>query len=278
MRKIYFLLALSLFSIFLEAEAKGKTGSEKAGGKVKVQGKKKARAQKKKKVEDSKTRLIRIDLISVGVPNRIVGIGPEVLIPTSAAALRDRFSVYGNYSPAAFVDLEASDLGDDAKANLSTFEIGINYYLSSRKGSGLYLSGSYSQFNLAVENTDISKLMSGFTGQVDTKIKQSGFNGRIGLKVGKGLYFRFEIGYTQFIDAAILELDGSVTDSTGSIKSSFDDSEVKVQSILENSFGINFPPVSINLGIGFSFLKDNNTYSSKRIKNKPVKYKSRFNF
>jgi hypothetical protein len=247
-------------------EVKGKEGNEKQ---LKEKRKKnlsnerenseegeKANNLTRKEKKMSRVKLIRFDFLSVGAPNRIVGLGPEVLLPIPVPAIRNKFSVFGNYSPAAFVDLDVSALGDDAKANLSTYEIGVNYYLFNKRGSGLYLSGSYSQFSLRTENTDISKLMNGFRGVVDLELNQSGFNWKIGLKAGNRLYIRLELGYNQFFSSAVAKLDGTVTDSGGNITLTLNDSELKVQSILENTLGMSLPPVLVNFGIGLSFFKD----------------------
>jgi len=127
------------------------------------------------------------------------------------------------------------------------FEIGSNIYFGN-KGKGLYASVSYGNLNaemseLELVTDDGRNLTNGVA-----KEKISSFNVKLGLKKGKKLYYRIEVGYAIGSFPTEIPVTGDIDGMEETIIFSIDDllDEVAI-SISGNGY------VLFNLGIGYSF-------------------------
>lgn len=82
---------------------------------------------------------------------------------------------------------------DDVSLQLRNLEIGATIYLNNT-GKGLYASLSYFNFNTAADVTEVD-FDDGTFGDGSTQLEFGTFNVKLGLKTGRTLFFRAELGY-----------------------------------------------------------------------------------
>ncbi|MEL6809832.1 MAG: hypothetical protein AAFP76_00665 [Bacteroidota bacterium] len=128
----------------------------------------------------------------------------------------------------------------DIDLKLKNFEIGSNIYFN-QKGKGLYGGISYYSFNTEARVIEV-EFDDGTFGDGDATLKFNTVNVKLGVKLGKTFYSRFEIGYgfgSLPSEVITTKVDGSAT-----VTDPIEDISVLSASGL---------PI-FNLGFGFSFL------------------------
>jgi hypothetical protein len=132
---------------------------------------------------DDNIKSLRIGL-KLGVPNGIGG-NLEYVTPLFG----QRLALYGDYSGLS------ADI-DDVDTSLNYFEIGTNIYFTADKGSGFYASLSYGSLSIDGSYSEAETIDGQpFTGEAEGDFDVSSFNAKLGFKVGRGFYFRTELGY-----------------------------------------------------------------------------------
>lgn len=94
------------------------------------------------------------------------------------------------------VSLDFISLGvtiGDEKLSMNNFEFGSNVYLKT-SGKGLYGGISYSSFKSDITMSDVS-FTNGTVGDGKAAFNYGTFNVKIGVKLGRTVYFRSELGY-----------------------------------------------------------------------------------
>lgn len=99
----------------------------------------------------------------------------------------------GNRVAVAVDYMSLSKTVDATQIKYNNFEIGTNIYLN-KKGKGLYGGISYFSFDGDGTYTDVD-FDDGSTGTGTGNIKFNTFNFKLGYKVGRTFFVRFEIGY-----------------------------------------------------------------------------------
>lgn len=163
--------------------------------------------------------------VKVGVPN-IITANAEYVSPL----LNNRVAVAVDY-------MSLSKTIDDTAIKYNNFEIGTNIYLN-KQGKGLYGGISYFSFDGVGTFTDV-EFDDGSNGDGDGDIKFNTINLKLGVKLGRTFFFRFEVGYGfGEIPEYIL-----VTSNTGS---------QTMEEEIPNIPGISTSGLPVfNLGIGF---------------------------
>lgn len=119
--------------------------------------------------------------VKVGVPN-ILTANAEYVTP-----------LFGNRVAIAVDYMSLSQNISDTDINYSNFEIGSNVYFNST-GKGFYGSISYFSFDGDGTYTDI-EYDNGYYGDGTGSIKFNTINLKLGVKLGRTFFFRFEVGY-----------------------------------------------------------------------------------
>ena len=125
--------------------------------------------------------------VKLGMPN-IIGGSLEFILPV----MDNHFAPYA--------DLSGFDIDPDTETSvgLSYSEFGLNYYLNS-KGKGLYFSAGLGNLttDITFSNQNVSNgegiSVNDGVGTIQQKISTT--NLKLGVKAGKRVYFRFELGY-----------------------------------------------------------------------------------
>ena len=125
--------------------------------------------------------------VKLGMPN-IIGVSLEFILPV----MDNHFAPYA--------DLSGFDIDPDTETNvgLSYSEFGLNYYLNT-KGKGLYFSAGLGNLttDITFSNQNVSNgegiSVNDGVGTIQQKISTT--NLKLGVKAGKRVYFRFELGY-----------------------------------------------------------------------------------
>ena len=125
--------------------------------------------------------------VKLGMPN-IIGVSLEFILPV----MDNHFAPYA--------DLSGFDIDPDTETSvgLSYSEFGLNYYLNT-KGKGLYFSAGLGNLttDITFSNQNVSNgegiSVNDGVGTIQQKISTT--NLKIGVKAGKRVYFRFELGY-----------------------------------------------------------------------------------
>ena len=125
--------------------------------------------------------------VKLGMPN-IIGGSLEFILPV----MDNHFAPYA--------DLSGFDIDPDTETSvgLSYSEFGLNYYLNS-KGKGLYFSAGLGNLttDITFSNQNVSNgegiSVNDGVGTIQQKISTT--NLKIGVKAGKRVYFRFELGF-----------------------------------------------------------------------------------
>ena len=116
----------------------------------------------------------------------------------------------------------------------SNFGIGANYYFGgSGEGKGLYSSLMYSRPGFKLEGNDDTESYLG-------KIALNMFSIKLGAKLGKGFYFRPEIGYA-LVNSAAIKVEYSNASTGALLRTDFE------------PIPINLGGIIANIGIGISF-------------------------
>lgn len=166
--------------------------------------------------------------IKLGIPN-IITANVEYVTPL----LNNRIAIAVDY-------MSLSKTIDDTNINYNNFEIGTNIYLT-KKGKGLYAGISYFSFGGEGTFTEVEFQPDMYEDGVG-EIKFNTLNLKLGVKLGRTFYFRFEAGYG-FGDIPEFIL---VTSKTSN--------ETSLEEIPEIP-GLNTSGLPVfNFGIGFSFL------------------------
>ena len=177
---------------------------------------------------------IRVGL-KLGTPN---GIGGNIEYVTPL--WKHRIAVFGDYSV-----LKAEV--EDADNKLNYFEIGSNIYLFKNKGRGLYGSFGYGVLNInstgGEYETDNGDTIT--NSKADFNVET--LNVKLGLKLGRRVYFRTELGYGfGEIPQEILVsgyINGTLTEEIIDISEDLSD----IPGMSENGYLI----FNIGFGIGF---------------------------
>ncbi|MDP5081401.1 MAG: hypothetical protein NWP87_02005 [Winogradskyella sp.] len=119
--------------------------------------------------------------VKIGVPT-IATINAEYLTPL----LDDRVAISVDY-------MSLSPTIEDIEISYNNFEIGANIYLNN-KGSGLYAGFSYFSFGGEGSFLD-TEFDDGTTGDGVGDIEFTTINLKLGVKFGRTLYTRIEVGY-----------------------------------------------------------------------------------
>jgi len=82
---------------------------------------------------------------------------------------------------------------DDVSLELRNLEVGATVYLNNT-GKGLYASLSYFNFNTSAEVIEVD-FDDGTFGDGSTQLEFGTFNVKLGIKTGRTLFFRAELGY-----------------------------------------------------------------------------------
>lgn len=82
---------------------------------------------------------------------------------------------------------------DDVSLQLRNLEVGATIYLNNT-GKGLYASASYFNFNTSADVVDVD-FDDGTFGSGSTQLEFGTFNVKLGLKTGRTLFLRAELGY-----------------------------------------------------------------------------------
>ena len=125
--------------------------------------------------------------VKLGMPN-IIGGSLEFILPV----MDNHFAPYA--------DLSGFDIDPDTETSvgLSYSEFGLNYYLNT-KGKGLYFSAGLGNLttDITFSNQNVSNgegiSVNDGVGTIQQKISTT--NLKLGVKAGKRVYFRFELGY-----------------------------------------------------------------------------------
>ena len=125
--------------------------------------------------------------VKLGMPN-IIGVSLEFILPV----MDNHFAPYA--------DLSGFDIDPDTETSvgLSYSEFGLNYYLNT-KGKGLYFSAGLGNLttDITFSNQNVSNgegiSVNDGVGTIQQKISTT--NLKLGVKAGKRVYFRFELGY-----------------------------------------------------------------------------------
>lgn len=125
--------------------------------------------------------------VKLGMPN-IIGGSLEFILPV----MDNHFAPYA--------DLSGLDIDPDTETSvgLSYSEFGLNYYLNT-KGKGLYFSAGLGNLttDITFSNQNVSNgegiSVNDGVGTIQQKISTT--NLKLGVKAGKRVYFRFELGY-----------------------------------------------------------------------------------
>lgn len=125
--------------------------------------------------------------VKLGMPN-IIGVSLEFILPF----MDNHFAPYA--------DLSGFDIDPDTETSvgLSYSEFGLNYYLNT-KGKGLYFSAGLGNLttDITFSNQNVSNgegiSVNDGVGTIQQKISTT--NLKLGVKAGKRVYFRFELGY-----------------------------------------------------------------------------------
>ncbi len=163
---------------------------------------------------------IRVGL-KFGVP-MIVGLNLEYVTPVAG----------GRLAPSVDLSRFSISLGD-AESTFSYVEVGSNIYLKDT-GRGTYANLSYGLVSWTGEYTNSS------LGNAEVELNLSRINLKLGAKLGKGFYFRPEVGFA--IGFGSDELEVEYTDSDGNRTTTTED----VPGILNGGF-------VLNLGFGVAF-------------------------
>lgn len=124
--------------------------------------------------------------LKIGVPS-VVSLDLEYVTPLWDS----RIAPFVSFSPIGFKV-------DDVKLNYTAFEIGSNIYFSKRgDGRGFYGALSYQHISAKLKQQNYEandgRL---FEGTTTSKISFDGLNTKVGVKVGRTMYFRAELGYS----------------------------------------------------------------------------------
>ena len=160
--------------------------------------------------------------LKVGVPN-IIGLNIEYVTPL----LDGKLAATLDYSKFSFT-------AEGVEIDYSYFEIGTNYYFK-KKGRGLYGHISYGKITVTGTYTDVN------LGTGSAKMPFSMMNFKLGAKLGKGFYFRTELGYG-IVFSGMDKVDVKYTDPAGFTTTE----EVTVPSLVSGG------PI-VNIGIGIAF-------------------------
>ncbi|AOW19991.1 hypothetical protein [Urechidicola croceus] len=188
--------------------------------------------------------------VKVGFPN-VVGGNIEYVTPLLDQRL-GVFIDYGNLPEYEF---------DDSKGGFTHTEFGINYYLKKNKGSGFYIGLSRSSLKIDGEYSDIGTIVEQdqsveYTGTATGDVKINTTNLKLGVKLGKTVYFRFEAGYGFGDIPEGVEVTGiaEVTPNGGPTQTQTETALYLFEDIegLNNFIKDSGTPV-VNIGIGFSF-------------------------
>jgi len=165
--------------------------------------------------------------VRIGSPN-ILTLNAEYVTPL----LGDRV--------AATIDfMSLSKTIDDTSINYNNFEIGTNVYMNPT-GKGLYAGLTYFSFNGEGDFTEVEFDSGVYDGK--GTIKFSTINLKLGLKVGRKVYFRVEAGF------GFGGLPSEITISSN------ETNEITIDDI-PNIPGIGVSGVPVfNIGFGFAFL------------------------
>ena len=125
--------------------------------------------------------------VKLGMPN-IIGGSLEFILPV----MDNHFAPYA--------DLSGFDIDPDTETSvgLSYSEFGLNYYFNT-KGKGLYFSAGLGNLttDITFSNQNVSNgegiSVNDGVGTIQQKISTT--NLKLGVKAGKRVYFRFELGY-----------------------------------------------------------------------------------
>lgn len=169
--------------------------------------------------------------VKIGFPN-VIGGNLEYVTPL----LGKKLAASIEYS-----SINADKFLDPDKAKLTYLQIGFNYYFF-KEGKGLYGNISY---GILDADLILTELESDFDfdkiGTANTGISNNSMNIKLGAKLGKGFYFRPEVGYSfttidDTIDVIVEFPDGSSENQEG----------IEVPSIITQ--GLLF-----NIGFGVAF-------------------------
>jgi hypothetical protein len=169
--------------------------------------------------------------LKLGFPN-IIGGNIEYVTPLLGKKLAASIE-YSSINADKFIDPD--------KAKFTYLQIGFNYYLF-KEGTGLYSNISYGVLDA---NLTVTEIESDFdfdkVGTASADLSNNSMNIKLGAKLGKGFYFRPEIGYSftsidDTINVEVVFPDGSSENQEG----------IEIPSIITQ--GLIF-----NIGFGFAF-------------------------
>ena len=175
--------------------------------------------------------------VKIGIPNTI-SLEGEYVTPL----LNNRLALFTNYTG-------FSGTKDQVDANLKTFEVGTNIYISkNNEGSGLYGSISYQQVKAKLEIEDYeAEDGTIYEGNARAETSLNGVNIKLGVKLGKKFFFRTELGYSfgQLPKEILVEgnFQGEPISEIASIENEIEDLPL----IFQNGIPI------FNIGIGYAF-------------------------
>jgi hypothetical protein len=177
--------------------------------------------------------LIIVSSLSFYSQEKPMRIGVKVGVPEVAGLNLEYVSPLLNSKLAPSIDFTRLSI-QGGEFVYSNFGIGANYYFGdSGEGKGLYSSLMYSRPGFKLEGNDGIESSLG-------KVALNMFSIKLGAKLGKGFYFRPEIGYA-IVNSAVFKVEYSDA-STGT--------SLRVES---EPIPINLGGIVANIGIGFSF-------------------------
>jgi hypothetical protein len=148
--------------------------------------------------------------VKLGFPN-VIGGNVEYVTPLLGKKLAASIE-YSSINADKFIDPD--------KAKLTYLQIGFNYYFF-KEGTGLYSNISYGVLDA---NLTVTEIESDFdfdkVGTANADLSNNSMNIKLGAKLGKGFYFRPEIGYSftsidDTINVEVVFPDGSSENQEG---------------------------------------------------------------
>lgn len=169
--------------------------------------------------------------LKAGIPNGVGG-GIEFVTPLF------------KHRVAPFVDYSGfSSTFDDIDVKLQYIEAGLNVYIFGTYGRGLYGSVSYGKLDtestFSNYETDSGQIINSGKGEFDV----STLNVKAGLKLGRRIYFRAELGYGFGSVPETIKVTGTIDGNPGSISEKRPD----IPGVSDTGY------VLANIGIGIGF-------------------------
>lgn len=187
-----------------------------------------------KSKKEKKILPIRIGL-KLGTPNGIGG-NLEYVTPL----LQHRIAVYGDYS---VLNAEV----EDADNNFKYYEFGTNIYFSKNKGRGLYGSFGYGVLNINSTGGDYETDDGDTITNSKADFNVETLNVKLGLKLGRRVYFRTELGYGFGEIPQEIIVTGTINDTPAQEVVDISEDISEIPGISENGYLI----FNIGFGIGF---------------------------